>query len=284
MGDPSSEGLALLRREGAVGVITINRAAALNAVNAAVSTAVGDAVHELACDPDLRVGVIIGAGRAFCAGADLKALAAGESFVSPEHPEWGFAGVVQHYIDKPMIAAVNGFALGGGTEIVLACDLAVLSSQASLGLPEVTRGLIAGAGGLLRLPDQLPPKLAAAAVLTGEPITPETALRWGLVNAVVEPDQVLTEALRIARAITENAPLAVAMSKRVMSHRRNFGSDWSHPMWTMNTKALEFIMASDDAREGTSAFAQKRPPVWTGRLEALADHTIADALQRSATT
>lgn len=270
--------LAVLTRDGSVGIITINRPSALNAVNAAVSTAVGRAVHELACDPDLRVGVITGAGRAFCAGADLKAVAAGESFLCPEHPEWGFAGFVQHYIDKPMIAAVNGFALGGGTEIVLACDLTVLSAQASLGLPEVTRGLIAGAGGLLRLPDQMPPKVAAAAILTGEPITPEAALRWGLVNAVVDPDQVLGEAVRLAQAIAANAPVAVAVSKRVMAHRRDYGSDWSDAAWAMNAIELDRIMASEDAKEGTTAFAQKRTPIWCGRVEPPVDAHLGLAL------
>ena len=246
------------RHPGGVLVITINRPQAMNAVDSALSTAAGNAVHELSCDPELLVGIITGSGKAFCAGADFKAIARGESFLSAEHPEWRFAGVVQHYIDKPLIAAVNGFALGGGTEIVLACDLAVLSSTASLGLPEVTRGLIAGAGGLLRLPDHMPSKLAAAAVLTGQPITPVDALRWGLVNAVVEPDLVLTTALRLARTIADNAPLAVAVSKRVMSHRRNFGSDWSDAMWAMNNEQLEIVLGSYDAQEGPTAFAEKR--------------------------
>jgi enoyl-CoA hydratase/carnithine racemase len=143
---------------------------------------------------------------------------------------------VQHYIDKPLVAAVNGFALGGGTEIVLACDLAVISSEATLGLPEVTRGLIAGAGGLLRLPDHMPPKLAAAAILTGDPITPSDALQWGLVNAVVEPDDVLSVALQMAEKVAANAPLAVTASKRIMARRRDFGSDWNDAMWSMNDR------------------------------------------------
>ncbi|MFD6059497.1 crotonase/enoyl-CoA hydratase family protein [Rhodococcus wratislaviensis] len=265
MSDLSRADPVLFRKKGTVGVITINRPEALNAVNAEVSSAIGNALSELATDPDLRAGIITGSGRAFCAGADLKAVATGQSFLAPDHPEWGFAGLVQHYIDKPLIAAVNGFALGGGTEIVLACDLAVLSAEASLGLPEVTRGLIAGAGGLLRLPEQIPPKIAAAAALTGEPIAPDTALQWGLVNSVVDPEQVLPEALRIAQQIVTNAPLAVAASKRVMAHRRNFGSDWSPQMWTMNSTEFAAILATEDAKEGPTAFAEKRKPHWIGK-------------------
>ncbi|BCF86366.1 enoyl-CoA hydratase (plasmid) [Rhodococcus qingshengii] len=264
MSDFQPPELVLFHKEGAVGIITINRPAAMNAVNSDVSTAIGTALDKLDTDPGLRVGIITGAGRAFCAGADLKALAAGQSFLSPIYPEWGFAGLVQHFISKPLIAAVNGFALGGGTEIVLACDLAVISDEASLGLPEVTRGLVAGAGGLLRLPDQIPPKIAADAILTGRPISPLNALKWGLVNAVVEPDQVLPEALRVAEQIAANAPLAVTTSKRMMAHRRDFGSDWSSQMWAANSAELEFVLSSDDAKEGPTAFAEKRTPLWTG--------------------
>jgi crotonobetainyl-CoA hydratase len=266
--EPQSDELVQFQRAGQVAIITLNRPDAMNAVNSAVSTAVGAALVRLADDPTLRAGVVTGSGRAFCAGADLKAIAAGQSFLSPEHPEWGFAGLVQHYIDKPLIAAVNGFALGGGTEIVLACDLAVLSSEATLGLPEVTRGLIAGAGGLLRLPDQMPAKLASAAVLTGDPIPPSVALRWGLVNAVVKPEEVLNVALRLAERIAANAPLAVRASKRVMARRRDFGSDWSDAVWKMNDRELAAILASVDAKEGPPAFAEKRPPRWTGDLDA----------------
>ncbi|BCF83297.1 enoyl-CoA hydratase [Rhodococcus qingshengii] len=250
---------------GPVGLLTINRPEALNAVNADVSTALGEALVRLDADSALRVGVITGEGRAFCAGADLKAIAAGESFLSPTHPEWGFAGIVRHYVEKPLIAAINGFAFGGGTEIVLACDLAVISAEASLGLPEVTRGLVAGAGGLIRLPDQVPPKIAAEAILTGEPISALAALRWGLVNVVVAPDQVLPEALRFAERIGANAPMAVTTSKRVMARRHDFGSDWGEPMWHMNDEELDRILSSADAAEGAAAFAQKRSPQWSGR-------------------
>lgn len=256
------ENLVLFHREGPVAVITLNRPEALNAVNSAVADALGSALDELDSDPELRVGVITGSGRAFCAGADLKALAAGQSILPTARPEWGFAGLVQHYVTKPLVAAVNGYALGGGTEIVLACDLAVVSSEATLGLPEVKRGLIAGAGGVLRLPDQIPPKVATQAVLTGEPISPETALHWGLVNAVTAPEFVLSEAMQLARTIAANAPLAVRTSKKIMSQRRAFGSDWNTEMWAMNSAEFDAVRASGDAREGTTAFAEKRAPIW----------------------
>ena len=264
MANSQDNEIVLFHRDGPVGINTINRPQALNAVNSDVSDALGAALRDLDNDPDLRVGIITGAGRAFCAGADLKALSAGKSIIPTEHPEWGFAGIVQHYVTKPLIAAVNGFALGGGTEIVLACDLAVISAEASLGLPEVKRGLIAGAGGVLRLPDQIPPKVAAHAVFTGEPISPDTALQWGLVNAITSPDDVVPESLRIAHVITANAPLAVRTSKKVMSLRREFGSDWDPRTWAMNSEEFDAVRSSADAKEGTTAFAEKRQAHWTG--------------------
>lgn len=264
MANSQDDEIVLFHRDGPVGIITINRPQALNAVNSDVSDALGSALRNLDNDPELRIGIITGTGRAFCAGADLKALSAGQSIIPTEHPEWGFAGIVQHYVTKPLIAAVNGFALGGGTEIVLACDLAVISAEASLGLPEVKRGLIAGAGGVLRLPDQIPPKVAAHAVFTGEPISPDTALRWGLVNAITSPDNVVPEALRLAHAIAANAPLAVRTSKRVMARRREFGSDWGPRIWAMNSEEFDAVRASADAKEGTTAFAEKRQAYWTG--------------------
>jgi len=169
-------------------IITINRPGTRNAVNGAVSTVVGDALTRAQGDRKVRVVVITGAGgKSFCAGADLKAIARGENLFHPEHGEWSFAGYVHHFIDKPTVAAVNGAALGGGAEIALASDLVVAGESASFGLPEVKRGLIAGAGGAFRLVRQLPPKLALEAMYTGEPIAARQALRWGLVNRVV-PD------------------------------------------------------------------------------------------------
>jgi crotonobetainyl-CoA hydratase len=253
----------VLERRGPVALITLNRPTAMNAVNATLSRALGEALAELARDPHLRVGVVTGAGRAFCAGADLKELSAGRTVHDIAHPERGFAGFVRHFVDKSIIAAVNGFALGGGTEIVLACDMAVMSEEANLGLPEVRRGLVAAAGGLLRLHRQIPPKIAAEAVFTGEPLTAATALRWGLVNYVVPTEDVLKTAVALAEKIAANAPLAVRTSKRIMA-RSATGSDWEDPLWEMNEAEFQAVRASEDAREGANAFAQKRAPVWVG--------------------
>jgi crotonobetainyl-CoA hydratase len=259
-----TEPAATLERRGGIAVITLNRPYAMNAVNADLSGAVGAALEELDNDPALRVGVITGAGRAFCAGADLKGLNAGHVLSAPGHPEWGFAGLVEHAIGKPLIAAVNGFALGGGTEIVLRCDLAVLSEEAALGLPEVKRGLFAAAGGLIMMPRQLPAKIAMEAALLGEPITPETALRWGLVNRVVPAADVLDEALRLAEGIVAGAPLAIKASKQLVERASGAGSDWDADAWRLNEELIAEILQSNDMVEGTAAFAEKRAPRWSG--------------------
>ncbi len=209
---------ARVERRGNVMLITINRPEARNAVNGAVSTAVGDALEEAQGDPGVWAVVITGAGdKSFSAGADLKAISRGENLFHAEHPEWGFAGYVHHFIDKPTIAAVNGTALGGGSELALASDLVVASETASFGLPEVKRGLIAGAGGVFRIIEQLPRKVALELVLTGEPMSAVDALRWGLINEVVPHGAVVEAALALAERITCNAPLSVQASKR---HRR----------------------------------------------------------------
>ncbi|MEV0296401.1 crotonase/enoyl-CoA hydratase family protein [Nocardia sp. NPDC050710] len=255
---------ATLERRGHIAVITLNRPEAMNAVNSALSRAVGAALDELATDPDLRVGVITGAGRAFCAGADLKELAAGGAIHDPDHPEYGFAGLVQHFVDKPLIAAVNGFALGGGTEIVLACDLAVMSEDAALGLPEVKRGLFAAAGGLLRLPRQIPPKIALEMALTGTPIDAADAAHWGLVNRVVPAAAVLDTAVELAATIAANAPLSVRATKRIMHRVNDFGSEWDDPIWRMSFEEATPVLRSKDALEGPRAFTDKRAPRWRG--------------------
>lgn len=248
-----------------VGVITLNRPESMNAVNGDLSTAVGEALESAAADPRVRSIVVTGAGRAFCAGADLKAIASGGSILADEHPEWGFAGFVQHWVDKPTIAAVNGFAMGGGTELALACDLVVASTEATFGLPEVRRGLIAAAGGLVRLPRQIPIKRALEVALTGLPIDAATAADWGLVNRVVGPDDVLPAALELAGVIAANAPTAVRQTKRVM--HQTAGTDWnaawgSGDPWQVSNDALMEVFGSPDAREGPRAFAEKRDPVW----------------------
>lgn len=248
---------------GHVAVVTLNRPQAMNAVNQQVSTELGDALERAQQDPAIRALVITGTGRAFCAGADLKEIAAGRDIYPVEHPEWDFAGLVRHWIDKPVVAAVNGFALGGGTEIVLACDLAVIDETASLGLPEVRRGLFAAAGGVLRLQRQVPVKVAAEIALTGAPVDAARAYELGLVNRVAPQGTSLQVALELAEAIAANAPLAVRETKRVLHRSLALGSDWDEEVWALNAGAMRTVMRSKDAIEGATAFAQKRAPVWS---------------------
>lgn len=261
---PTGERPATLHRVGHVAVITLNRPRAMNAINAEMSLAVEEAINELVDDPELRVGVLTGAGRAFCAGADLKEVAAGRPLIAREQRERGFGGFMKDFIDKPLIAAVNGFALGGGTELVLACDLAVMSESATLGLPEVKRGIIAAGGGLIRLPRRVPLAIALEAALTGEPISAEAALHWGLVNRVVAQDKVLDAALELAEKVAANAPVAVRASKRVIHQGLSMGSDWEPEVWKLSDALARDVMKSADAKEGPRAFAEKRNPRWVG--------------------
>ncbi|GFG74978.1 crotonase/enoyl-CoA hydratase family protein [Mycobacterium botniense] len=257
---------ALIERRGNVMVITINRPEARNAVNSAVSIAVGDALEEAQHDAEVRAVVITGAGeKAFCAGADLKAIARRENLYHPDHGEWGFAGYVHHFIDKPTIAAVNGTALGGGTELALASDLVVAEERAQFGLPEVKRGLIAGAGGVFRIVHQLPRKVALEMLLTGEPMSAADAARWGLINQVVPDGTVLDAALRLAERITVNAPLSVQASKRIAYGADDGVIPDEEPGWARTTREFATLLRSEDAKEGPRAFAEKRQPVWKAR-------------------
>jgi crotonobetainyl-CoA hydratase len=252
----------LTERRGNVLLITLNRPAARNAVNAAVSTGLGDALDEAQHDPDVRAVVVTGAGQSFCAGADLKAISRRENIYHPEHAEWGFAGYVQHVIDKPTIAAVNGTALGGGTELALASDLIVAEERTMFGLPEVKRGLIAAAGGVFRIVDHLPRKVAMELIFTGEPMTSADALTWGLINRVVSDGTVVDAALALAERITVNAPLAVWASKRVANGVDDGVITGEGPGWTRTTREMGAVLRSADAKEGPRAFAEKREPVW----------------------
>jgi crotonobetainyl-CoA hydratase len=257
---------ALTERRGNVLVITINRPEARNCVNGAVSTAVGDALEEAQHDPEVRAVVITGAGdKSFCAGADLKAIARRENLYHPEHSEWGFAGYVHHFIDKPTIAAVNGTALGGGTELALASDLVVAEEGAKFGLPEVKVGLIAGAGGVFRIVDQLPRKVGLQMLLTGEPITAADAAKWGLVNEVVPNGTVLDAALALAERVTVNAPLSVQASKRIACGADDGVITDEEQGWARTQREFGALLKSEDAKEGPMAFAQKRAPVWKAR-------------------
>ncbi|ORX05833.1 crotonase/enoyl-CoA hydratase family protein [Mycolicibacillus trivialis] len=266
MTDNATQPGALTERRNNVLVITINRPEARNAVNGAVSTAVGDALQSAQDDPEIRAVVLTGAGdKSFCAGADLKAISRGENLFHPEHAEWGFAGYVHHFIDKPTIAAVNGTALGGGTELALASDLVVAEERAQFGLPEVKRGLIAGAGGVFRIVDQLPRKIALELLFTGEPISAEEALKWGLINDVVADGTVLDAALALAERITVNAPLSVQASKRIAYGADDGVITAEEAGWKRTGREFGTLLKTEDAREGPLAFAQKREPVWKAR-------------------
>ena len=260
----ATDDVVLVERRGSVLLITLNRPGARNAINAEVARRLGAAVEELSSDPELRVAVLRGAGPAFCAGQDLKALTAGESLLPAEHPEWGFAGFVRHFTPKPIIAAIHGFAFGGGLELALACDLIVAASGTRLALPEVTRGLFAAGGGVPRIAQQLPMKVAMQLALTGAPMTAEAAERWGLVNAVVPEDELETAALALAESIAANAPLSIQVTKRLISDQVQ-NSTWEQRTWDPIQEGLETIFSSEDADEGARAFVEKRPPVWRGR-------------------
>ncbi|MBW0101048.1 crotonase/enoyl-CoA hydratase family protein [Pseudonocardia sp. KRD291] len=261
-GDPA----VLVERDDHVQIITLNRPEAMNAVNRELAQLLGEAVEEAEHDSEVRAVVLTGAGgRAFCAGADLKAVARGEDIGVPGREAWGFAGYVTHPISKPTIAAVTGFALGGGTELSLASDLVVAGRSSRFGLPEVRRGIIAAAGGIVRLPEQLPRKVAMQMVLTGDPIDADTAHRWGLVNDVVDDTEVLATAVALARRIAENAPVAVQASKRVVAGITDGTVPAEADAWARNSAAIARVMASEDAREGPRAFAENRPPRWQGR-------------------
>ncbi len=259
----------LAERRGNAMVITINRPEARNAVNGAVSIGVGDALEEAQRDPDVRAVVITGAGdKSFCAGADLKAISRRENLYHPDHPEWGFAGYVHHFIDKPTIAAVNGTALGGGTELALASDLVVAAERAQFGLPEVKRGLIAAAGGVFRIVEQLPRKVAMELLLTGEPITASDAWEWGLINQVVKDGQdgsVVDAALALAARVTVNAPLSVQASKRIAYGVDEGVITADEAGWDRTMNEMRSLIRSEDATEGPLAFAEKREPVWKAR-------------------
>ena len=255
----TDEPAVLTERRERVLVITINRPDQRNAVNAAVAAGIAAALDELDADPGLSVGVLTGAGKGFCAGMDLKAFVAGES---PYAGDRGFAGITQRAATKPLIAAVEGFAVAGGLEVALACDLIVASRGARLGIPEVKRSLVAAGGGLLRLPRVLPRNIAMELALTGDPIEAERGFELGLVNRLAEPGQALDTALALAEAVAVNGPLALAATKRILVE----SADWPDAeFFDRQGQIAGPVMASEDAREGATAFAEKRAPVWRGR-------------------
>jgi enoyl-CoA hydratase len=254
-----SDDVLITERRGNVLLITLNRPEARNAVNLALAEGIAAALDELDGEEALSVGVLTGAGKGFCAGMDLKAFVSGER---PWAGDRGFAGIVRRGPVKPLIAAVEGFAVAGGLEVALACDLIVAARGAKLGIPEVKRSLVAAGGALLRLPRRIPYHLAMELALTGDPILAERAVELGLVNRLAEPGTAVETALELASEIAVNAPLALIASKRILEEQW----DWSREqMWDAQNAISEPVFSSEDAREGSTAFAEKRPPVWRGR-------------------
>ncbi|WP_374611765.1 crotonase/enoyl-CoA hydratase family protein [Gordonia sp. (in: high G+C Gram-positive bacteria)] len=242
-----------------VAVITINRPEAKNAVNLEVSEGIAAAIDELESRDDLTIGIITGAGGTFCAGMDLKAFAHGEKVALDGR---GFGGLTEAPPTKPLIAAVEGWALAGGCELALSADLVVAANDSKFGIPEVKRGLAAAAGGLLRLPKILPYQLAMELALTGDPLTAARAHQFGLVNRITEPGEALAGARELAAVIAANGPLAVRATKQVTSMAiRYTDPELIKKQWDF----LGPVFVSDDAKEGAIAFAEKRAPRWTGK-------------------
>ncbi|MFF8731650.1 crotonase/enoyl-CoA hydratase family protein [Streptomyces sp. NPDC015171] len=239
-------------------VITIDRPVARNAINAATAHALAAAVDELDARDDLVIGILTGAGGVFSAGMDLKAFATGET---PVIPGRGFAGITRARIKTPLIAAVEGYALGGGTEMALACDMIVAARDATFGQTEVHYGIVAPEGGMVRLPERIPRNIALELLLTGDPLPAERAERLGLVNHLTEPGAALTGALELAGRVARNAPLAIAAVKRVVSERTAFRDE---DALREQDQIVAPVLASQDAREGARAFAEKRAPHWQG--------------------
>jgi enoyl-CoA hydratase/carnithine racemase len=263
MSDPTGgdEAPVVRERHGNVEIVRLNRERARNAINGATARALESTFDELTEDPEVWAVVLTGTGdRAFCAGMDLKAFASGE-VGEILRPNGGFAGITARDFPKPLIAAVNGAALAGGFEIVLACDLVVAADHAVFGIPEVKRGLAAAGGALIRLARRIPPAVALELALTGESIDSQRALAYGLVNRVVPAEDLIGAALARAEVICANAPLAVRVSKELMKRSLDLTEAEA---WELNGELTVPVVTSRDALEGAVAFAEKRPPVWTG--------------------
>ncbi len=255
----SSEEAVLTAAEGGVLTITLNRPEARNAVNLAVAEGVAAALDRLDAEDGLQVGILTGAGGAFCAGMDLKA------FVTGERP-WvegrGFAGIVERPSRKPLIAAIEGFAVAGGFEVALACDLIVAARDARLGIPEVKRSLVAAGGALIHLPRRIPYHVAMELALTGDPIDAARGYELGVVNRLADPGEAVAVARELAAAVAANGPLALDASKRIV----RASADWTEAeAWAKQGEIAGPVFGSEDAREGATAFAEKRAPIWRGR-------------------
>lgn len=248
----------LTSEEDGILVVTINRPDAKNAMTKAAAEGIAAAMDRLDSDDNLRVGILTGAGGTFCSGMDLKGFLRGES---PSVEGRGFGGVVQQPPEKPLIAAVEGYALAGGLELMIACDLVVASAAAKFGIPEVKRGLVAAAGGVMMLPDQIPERIAMELALTGDFIDAPRAYELGLINRVTDGDA-LAGAKALAARIVANGPLAVKVSKQVIKQSRGWPMD---ERYKRQTQLIAPVFVSEDAREGAAAFAEKRAPNWKGK-------------------
>ena len=248
----------LTSEEDGILIVTINRPDAKNAMTKAAAEAIAAAMDRLDNDDSLRVGILTGAGGTFCSGMDLKGFLRGES---PSVEGRGFGGVVQQPPEKPLIAAVEGYALAGGLELMIACDLVVASAAAKFGIPEVKRGLVAAAGGVMMLPDQIPERIAMELALTGDFIDAPRAYELGLINRVTD-GEALAGAKELAARIVANGPLAVKVSKQVIKQSRGWPMD---ERYKRQTQLIAPVFVSEDAREGAAAFAEKRAPNWKGK-------------------
>lgn len=253
-----TEDVLLTERQGGVLIMTMNRPKAKNALNGALAKAIAAAVDELEEDKTITVGILTGAGGSFCSGMDLKAFLTGET---PMIGKRGLAGITTTPPTKPMIAAIEGYALAGGCELALACDLIVASSEAKFGIPETKRSLVAGAGGLFRLQERIPYAIAMEYALTGAFFSAEQANGWGMVNRLTEPGGALAGALALAAEIDANGPLAVRATKQIVANSRHWGQD---ERWKLQDQLMRPVFSSADAKEGATAFAEKRAPVWKG--------------------
>lgn len=252
-----SDAEVLTEVDGNVLVVTINRPEAKNAMNKAAAEGIAAAMDRLEAENDLRCAILTGAGGTFCSGMDLKGFLRGES---PSIPGRGFGGLSQWTPKKPIIAAVDGYALAGGMELAMSCDLIVASSTSKFGIPEAKRGLVAAAGGVIKLPRQIPPRIAMELALTGDFITAQRAYELGFVNRVVEGSS-LDEAKALAARIAENGPLALIASKAIVRESFNWSDE---EMWDKQAAYIGPVFSSSDAREGAAAFAEKRKPNWKG--------------------
>ncbi|MEM1141287.1 MAG: crotonase/enoyl-CoA hydratase family protein [Pseudomonadota bacterium] len=259
MAETEAEKEVITERRDGVLVMTLNRPRAKNAANRALALALAGAIDELEADDTLRVGIITGAGGTFCSGMDLKAFVTGEL---PQIEGRGFAGLTEYRCSKPLIAAVEGYALAGGFELAISCDLIVAADNSKFGVPEVKRGLVAAAGGLVKLPKQIPSRVAMELVLTGDFISSERAYELGLINRVCPPGEALSVAQSLAETIAANGPLAIATSLKTVAGAQDWSSD---EMFARQQEIVAPVFTSEDAIEGATAFAEKRAPNWKGK-------------------